>query len=170
MYGWSFERLDRFPQTQSWQERDLNPGLTSESNGLKILIFTKSKHTPQCHQNEVFNISMSHSENIFKNYSFSHPMFRFYCCCCFCSVTQSYPSLCDPMDCSTPGFPVFHHLPELAQTHVHWVSNAIQPCHPLSPPFPPAPSLSQHQSHIQWISFSWKRTNWRTHTLNFRTY
>ena len=54
------------------------------------------------------------------------------------SVTQSCPTLCDPMDCSTPGFPVLHHLPELTQTHVHWVGDAIQPCHPLlsSSPLP----------------------------------
>ena len=58
--------------------------------------------------------------------------------CCCCSVTQSCPALWDPMDCSTPGFPVFHHLPELAQTHVHWVSDAIQPSGPLSTPSPPA--------------------------------
>ena len=54
-------------------------------------------------------------------------------------------TLCNPMDCSTPGFPVLHHLPELAQTHVHWVSDAIQPSHPLSSPFPLAFNLSQHQ-------------------------
>ena len=48
-------------------------------------------------------------------------------------VVQSCPTLCDPMDCSTPGFPVLHHLMELAQTHVHWVSDAIQPSYPLSP-------------------------------------
>ena len=52
---------------------------------------------------------------------------------CCCSVTQSCPTLCDPMDCSTPGFPVLHHLPELAQTHVHRVGDAIQPSHPLRP-------------------------------------
>ena len=53
--------------------------------------------------------------------------------CCCSSVAQSYPTLCDPMDCSTSGFPVLHHLPELAQTHVHWVGDAIQPsrCRPL---------------------------------------
>ena len=55
---------------------------------------------------------------------------------CCCSVAQSGPTLCDPMDCSTLGFPVLHHLPELAQTHVHWVSDAIQPSHPLSSPSP----------------------------------
>ena len=48
---------------------------------------------------------------------------------CCCSVANSCPSLCDPMDCSTPGFPVIHYLPEFAQTHVHWVSNPIQPSH-----------------------------------------
>ena len=54
--------------------------------------------------------------------------------CCFCSVIQLCPTCCDPMDCSTPGFPVLHHLLELAQTHVHWVRDAIQPSHPLSSP------------------------------------
>ena len=56
------------------------------------------------------------------------------------SVTQSHLTLCDPMDCSTPGFSVFHHLLELVQTHVHWVGDAIQPSHPLSFPSPP-PSI-----------------------------
>ena len=63
----------------------------------------------------------------------------------FSSATQSCLTLCDPMDCSTPGLPVHHHFPELAQTHVHRVSDAIQPSHPLSSPFPPALNLSQHQ-------------------------
>ena len=63
----------------------------------------------------------------------------------FSSVTQSYPTLCGPMDCSTPGFPVQHQLPEFAQTHVHWVGDAIQPSHPLSSLSPPAFNLSQHQ-------------------------
>ena len=56
------------------------------------------------------------------------------------------------MDCSTPGFSVLYHLPEFAQTHVHWVSDAIQPSHPLSSPSPPAPNPSQHQSLFQWVS------------------
>ena len=71
-------------------------------------------------------------------------LYHKYCYCC-CSVTQSCLTLCNPMDSSMPGFPVFYHLLELAQTHVHWVSDAIQPSHPLSSPFPPALSLSQHQ-------------------------
>ena len=70
---------------------------------------------------------------------------------CCCSITHSCPTLCDPVDCSTPGFPVHHQLPELAQTHVHRVSGAIQPSHPLSPPSPPAFNLSQHQGLFQWV-------------------
>ena len=58
--------------------------------------------------------------------------------CCCCSVAQSCPTLCDPMNCSRPGFPVHHHLPEFAQTHVHWVGDAIQPSHPLSSLLPPS--------------------------------
>ena len=65
----------------------------------------------------------------------------------------SLAPLWDPMDCSTPGFPVLHHLPELAQTHVHWVGDAIQPSHPLSSPSPPAFYPSQHQGLFQWVSF-----------------
>ena len=61
------------------------------------------------------------------------------------SVAQSFSTLCSPMNCSTPDFPVHHQLPELAQTHVHRVSDAIQPSHPLSSPSPPAFNLSQHQ-------------------------
>ena len=60
------------------------------------------------------------------------------------SVVQSCPTLCDPMNCSTPGLPVYYQLPEF--THVHRVSDAIQPSYPLSSPFPPAPNPSQHQS------------------------
>ena len=67
----------------------------------------------------------------------------------FSSVTQSCPILCDPMNCSTPGLPVHHQLPEFTQTHIHQVSDAIQPSHPLSSPFPPAPNPSQHQSLFQ---------------------
>ena len=62
----------------------------------------------------------------------------------FSSVAQSCPTLCNPMNCSTPGLPVHHQLPEFTQTHVHLVSDAIQVSHPLSSPSPP-PNLSQHQ-------------------------
>ena len=67
------------------------------------------------------------------------------------SVTQSCLTLCG---CSTPGFPVYHQLPGLAQTLVHWVSDAIQPSHPPSSPSPPALNLSQHQGLFQWVSSS----------------
>ena len=67
----------------------------------------------------------------------------------FSSVTQSCPTLCDPMNCSRPGFPVHHQLQEFTQTHVHRVGDAIQPSHPLSFPSPPAPNPSQHQSIFQ---------------------
>ena len=70
----------------------------------------------------------------------------------FSSVTQLCPTLCDPKDCSTPGFPVHYQLPELAQTHVHQGSDAIQPSHPPSSPSPPDFNLSQHQGLFQWVS------------------
>ena len=70
----------------------------------------------------------------------------------FSSVTQSCPTLWDPMNCSMPGLPVHHQLPEFTQTHVHRVSDAIQPSHPLPSPSPPAPNPSQHQSLFQWVN------------------
>ena len=76
-----------------------------------------------------------------------------YCCC---SVAQLWPALCDPMNCSTPGFPVLHYLQEFAQTHVHWVDDVIQPSHPLSPPSLVAFNLSQHQGLFQWIDFHFR--------------
>ena len=72
----------------------------------------------------------------------------------FTSVAPSCPTLCDPMNCSTPDFPVHHQLPEFTQTHVHRVSDAIQPSHPLSSPSPCAPNPSQHQSLFQWVNSS----------------
>ena len=99
----------------------------------------------------------------------------------FSSVAQSCPYLCDPMDCSTPGFPVCHQLPELAQTHVHQVGDVIQPSHPLSSPFPTAISLSEHQGllmnervlHIRWpkywsFSFSISSSNEYSGLISFR--
>ena len=70
------------------------------------------------------------------------------------SVAQLCPTLCDPMDCSAPGFPVHHQLPEFTQTHVHWVGDAIQPSHPLSSPCPPTFNLFHHQGLFKWVS-SW---------------
>ena len=89
--------------------------------------------------------------------------------------------LCDPMDCSTPGFPVHHQLLELAQTHVHQVGNAIQPSHPLSSPSLPAFNLPQHQGLFQWVSSSHQMAKvlelqlqhqsfqWKSGLISFRT-
>ena len=78
----------------------------------------------------------------------------------FSSVTQSWPTLCTPMDCSMPGIPVHHQLPEFTQTHAHWVGDAIQPSHPLLSPSPPTFNLSQHRVfsnesalHIRWPKY-----------------
>ena len=71
-----------------------------------------------------------------------------------CCSVQLCLTLCDHMDHSTPGFPVHHQLPELTQIHVHWVSDAIQPSHPLLFPSPPNLNLSQHQGLFQWVSSS----------------
>ena len=73
-------------------------------------------------------------------------------CCCCCSVAQSCLTLCDPMDCSKPGLSVPHHLPKFAQVHVHCISDAIQPSHPLRPSSLSASNLSQHQGLFQWVS------------------
>ena len=98
----------------------------------------------------------------------------------FSSVAQSCPTLCDPMNRSTPGLPVHHHLPEFTQTHVHRVSDAMQPFHPLSSPSPPAPNPSQHQSfsnestlHMRWpkywsFSFSISPSNGHPELVSFR--
>ena len=73
------------------------------------------------------------------------------------SFTQSCLTLCDPMDCSRPGLPVHHKLLEFTQTHVHWVSDAIQPSHSLSSPSPPNFNLSKHQGLFKWVSSSWPK-------------
>ena len=96
------------------------------------------------------------------------------------SVAQSCLTLCDPMNCSTPGLPVHHQLLQLAQTHVYWVGDAIQPSHPLVSPSPPALNLSQHQVfsresvlHIRWpkywtFSFSISPSNEYSELISFR--
>ena len=96
--------------------------------------------------------------------------------CCSVSPVR----LCDPMDCGTPGFPVLHHLLEFAQTLVHWISDAIQPSHPLPSFSPPAFNLSQHQGLFRWVplcirwpkylnfSFSINLSNWYSGLISFR--
>ena len=82
------------------------------------------------------------------------------CCCYCCSVAQLCRTVCDPLDCSTPGLPVPHQLLKLSQVHVHCIGDAIQPSHPLIPSSPSALSLSQHQGlsnessvHIRWPEY-----------------
>ena len=77
----------------------------------------------------------------------------FILCWCCCTFAKSCPTLCDPMDCRTPGSSVLHYLPEFAQTYVHWVSDAIQPSRLLLAPSP-AFNLSEHQGLFQWVSSS----------------
>ena len=87
--------------------------------------------------------------------------------CCCCSVAKSCPTLCDPMDYSMPCSPVLHYLLEFAQIHIHGVGDANQPSHPLSPPSPPALSLSQHQGLFWALPCSCLHHD--LHTVNYIT-
>ena len=87
---------------------------------------------------------------------------------CCCLVAQLCLTLCDPMNCSTPGFPVPHHLPELAQPHVHCIGDAVRPSHPLMPSSPSALNLSQHQGLLQWIVCSHQMTKYWSFRLSIR--
>ena len=89
---------------------------------------------------------------------YSFPSYKDNCCCC--SVAKSHPALFNPMNCSMPGFPILQYLLEFAQTHIHWVSDIIQPCHPLLPPSPSAFNPSQHQGLFQWVSSSHQVTKY----------
>ena len=139
-------------------------------NFLKVflLVFQQSTHTQKSTQNIAVQFSEWHSESLKANICVPEipglgalgveavP-------CGFLGTEAFYffpvswrdeSSLCDLLYCSTPGFPVLHHLLELAQTHVHWVSDAIQLSHPLSSPSAPALNLSHHQDLFQWVSSS----------------
>ena len=78
-----------------------------------------------------------------------------------CSVVQLCPTLCEPIDCSTPGLPVLHHLPKFAQVHVHCISDGVQQSYPLTPSSPLALSPSQHLGLIHWVSYSHQMTKTR---------
>ena len=96
-------------------------------------------------------VSLLFPQNVLESKALSVPdQSTFFCCC---SVAQSCPALCDSMNCSLPGFPILHYLPEFAQTHVYWVGDTIQPSHPLLFPSP-ALSLSQNQGLFQWTGSS----------------
>ena len=108
-------------------------------NSLLILVWLPRTHLKHCHiQPVLFSTALGGLLDILVQFS---------------SVTQSCPTLCNPMDCSRPGLPVHHQLPEFTQTHVYWVSDAIQPSHPLLSPSP-ALNLSQHQGLSKGVSSS----------------
>ena len=111
------------------------------------LIFTDLRI---CHKTAGWKVLMNYRGKLPTEVS-GFPLSGFFTSKWFSSVFQSSPTLCDPMYCSTPGLPVHHQLPELTQTHVHQVFDAIQPSHPLSSPSP-AFALSQHQGLSQWVS------------------
>ena len=104
---------------------------------------------------EMWCLNVGLNKNIFKDSSVQ-----------FSSVAQSCPTLCQPMDCSTPVLPVHQQLLEFTQTHVHWVSDAIQLSHPLSFPSPPALKLSQHQGLFKWVSSSHQVANHWSFSFN----
>ena len=112
--------------TQDWSPLGWTGWIALQSKGLSRVF---SNSTVQNHQFFSTQLSLQSNSHIHTSVQFS-------------SVAQSCPTLCDPMGCSTPSFPVHHRLPEFTQTHVHQVGDAIQPSHPLSCPSPPVFSLS----------------------------
>ena len=104
-------------------------------------------------QNDKFLFLIQY-EKVFSLVEFFHSIFKY----CSCSVTRSCPTLCDPMDCSIPGLPVPHHLLEFVQVHVHWISDVIQPSHPLLPSSPTSvfPSIRVLSSESA-LSIRWPR-------------
>ena len=116
----------------------------------KVIRFQEQPGTGRTSDSGVRNLgSVSSSELIVLDEGVESEDFKAPCCCC--SVAKSCLTLCNPMDCSTPGFPVHHQLLELTQTHIHPIGDAIQPSHPLSSPSPPAFTLSQHWGLFQWV-------------------
>ena len=103
------------------------------------------------HRKRTFHLWVLQRKHVF---SLVHTTFKLPLSVQFSSVAQSCLTLCDPMNRSTPGLPVHHQLPQFTQTHVHRVSDAIQPSHPLSSPSPPALNPSQQQSLFQWVNSS----------------
>ena len=113
-----------------------------KNSSVKALVYTSHSHKCRSHvYNWKWSILIFISQLLLTPVQFS-------------SVAQSCPTLCNPMNRSTPGLPVHHQLPEFTQTNVHCVSDAIQPSHPLSSTSPPALNPSQHQGLFQWVNSS----------------
>ena len=109
---------------------------------------TRSLESPMCTPRVLKNRILLQDNNLIAGYTQREGMDSVQ----FSSVAQSCPTLCNPLNHSMPGLPVYHQLLESTQTHLHWVSDAIQPSHPLSSPFPPALNFSQHQGLFKWVS------------------
>ena len=115
-----------------WFIHDLNICLTFTS--LQLQFYNSYSYSYACFRGDIFNL-IKHISSV-------------------SSVAQLWLTLCDPMDCSTPGSPVHHQRTEFTQTHLNCVSDAIQPFHPLSFPSPPAFNFAQHQGLFKWVSSS----------------
>ena len=128
----------------SWRRRDEEADMKVNENQQTIL-------TAQLWSNSEYS-AFPFAKEEWRDERILHSAQNLILCCC--SVTKSCPTLCKPTNYSMPGFLVLHYLLELAQTHVHWVGDAIQPSHPLSFPSPPAFNLSQHHGLFQWVNCS----------------
>ena len=120
------------------------------SVSVAAISLTQPVHTAQCVDTMSNNVSLTLATQEFIDRKLEMRVSSVQ----FSSVTQSCLTLYDPMNHSTPGLPVHHHLPEFTQTHVQRVRDAIQPSRPRSSPSPPAPNPSQHQSFFQWVNSS----------------
>ena len=118
-------------------------GTIKDRNGMDL---TEAEDTKNMWQK--YTESESESRSVMSNSFWPHGLYQ------FSSVTQSCPTLCDPMNHITPGLPVHHHLPEFTQTHIHRVSDAIQPSDPLASPCFPGPNPSKNQILFQWVNSS----------------
>ena len=145
LYSFLIDKTKGFP-VHSQMMFFVSPGSRNQEMALflEIFILPPLRAIPSCpHQTEV--------AQIFRRKNWKRHLVN---CWSYYSVIKSCLALCDSMDCSTPGLPVFHCLLEFAQTHVHQVGDTIQPSHPLPSPSPPAFNLSQHQGLFQWVSSS----------------
>ena len=141
-YLWETEalRLSQSPH-DIWEGPELSPVCFS----IQVSVYTTSS-SPLL----LFKAAVKPSWVLCTYILYINSLYMFRCCSC----CQLCPTLCDPTDCSTPGFLVLHYLLELAQTHAHQVGDAIQPSHPLSSPSPPAPNPSQHQGLFKCVNSS----------------
>ena len=151
-----------------WQDHPTSPQVGSSMSAFFCLSILSIKACTHTHIHDHIHAhshvyTHTHSHTLTHSYTHvrTHNSYRFtcthahaHCSVQFSSGAQSCPTLCDPMNCSTPVLPVHHQPPEFTQTHVHRVGDAIQPSHPLSSSSPPAPNPSQHQSLFQWVNSS----------------